>query len=695
MVSSTLTPTATPARRRIVALLACSVLVLGVDVVSSAQAPTPATSGERRITTNFRDTDIQQVAEAVAMETGRTFIVDPRVRANVNLISSSPMNAAEFYQAFLSILQVYGFAAVQAGNVIKIIPDANVRTMPSNDLPDRGNGGADEMVTQVITARNTNAAQLVQVLRPLIAQYGLIQSMPGSNTMIISDRKSNVDRIMRIISRIDQAGDANIEVIPLQNSSATEVVRTITALNGTQPAAEAGGIAPRIVADDRSNSVLVSGESAQRLRIATLIAHLDTPIENGGGTEVIYLRYADAEKIAPKLNQQLSGVAAATGGGGGAAGAAGSAANTTGPNATGANIWADSETNALVITAQPKVMRSLKTIIDRLDIRRAQVLVEAIIVDVNTNKSADLGVNWAVFSNEDGTNVPAAGFIAPVAGTSIVNLAQSIASPATATAPTGATIGIGRLRDNGISFGAMIRALRADDNTNVIATPSTTTMDNQEAELKVAQEVPFITGQYTNTGSTNNGQVNPFTTVQRQEVGTILKITPQINGINSDAMMLKIELESSELTGQVGDSGSRITDKRSIKTTVLIEDGGVVVIGGLIRDSKSGGETRVPFLGRIPLIGEAFKVRNGKREKKNLMVFIRPKILSDGMQTAIETNAKYNFIREEQRKQGLQKELIPLLPFDKPPSLPDAPPLPPPRKDEPAPPPAEGTGPKP
>jgi general secretion pathway protein D len=305
------------------------------------------------------------------------------------------------------------------------------------------------------------------------------------------------------------------------------------------------------------------------------------------------------------------------------------------------------------------------------------VLVEAIIVDVSTDKSADLGVNWAVFSNENGTNVPAGGFIQKVAGTSIVDLAAGIANPgaaALAAAPTGTTFGIGRLRDNGINFGAMIRALRSDANTNVIATPSTTTMDNQEAELKVTQEVPFITGQYTNTSGNNNGSVNPFTTVQRQEVGTILKITPQING--GDAMMLKIELESSELSGQAGDAGSLITNKRSVKTNVLIEDGGTVVIAGLIRDNKTGGESRVPYLGRIPLIGEAFKVRSGKRTKSNLMVFIRPKILADGVQTAIETNAKYNLIRSEQLKQRDRGEILPIIPFDRAPQLPPAPPVP-------------------
>jgi general secretion pathway protein D len=591
-------PARWPSRRRAAAraggVLAGLLLGAGTTAITLAQAPPLAST--QRITTNFKDADITQVAEAVSAATGRNFVIDPRVRAQVNLISSSPMTPGEFYQAFLSILQVHGFVAVPAGNVVKIVPDANVRTMPATDLPDRV-GGVDEMVTQVVTVKNTNAAQLVQVLRPLVAQYGHLASVPGGNTLIISDRASNVARIMKIIGRVDQAGDANIDVIPLQNSTAADVVRTLQALNANQPANEAAGLAPRIVADERSNSVLVSGESAQRLRIATLIAHLDTPIDSGGDTQVRYLRYADAEKIAPKLKEQLTGLAAASGGG--AAGAAGAAAASGPATDRNATIWAEPETNALVVTASPKTMRSLMTIIDKLDIRRAQVLVEAIIVDVNTTKSADLGVNWAVFSNEEGTNVPAGGFISPVGSAngnsvSIVDLANSIANPGQGTVPLGATFGIGRLRDSGLNFAAMIRALRADTNTNVIATPSATTMDNQETELKVAREVPFITGQFTNTGAAQ-GAVNPFTTIQRQEVGTILKLTPQIN--EGDAVMLKIELESSELSLESGDANSRITNKRSISTNVLIEDGGIIVLGGLIRDSNVAARRACPSSG--------------------------------------------------------------------------------------------------
>jgi general secretion pathway protein D len=656
-------------------LLVPALLLGSTAALAQNAAPTPAAaSSTQRYTPNFRDMDIAVLAESVATATGKTFIIDPRVRANINLISSTPMTANELYQAFLSILQVHGFAAVPTGNLIKIVMDASVRTVPGNDLPTTVNGNSDEMVTQVIAAKNVSAAQLATVLRPLIAQYGNLAPVPGTNTLIITDRASNVNRIMRIINRVDQASDANIEIIPLQNSTAADIVRTMTALTTGQTGQD-GALPSRVVADERSNSVLISGDSAQRLRIATLIAHLDTPVENGGDTQVIFLHYADAEKIAPKLKEQMTGVVAAAGATGGAAAAALDRTTT---------IVAEPETNALIITAPPKTMRSLKSIIDRIDIRRAQVQLEAIVVDVSTNNSADLGVNWAMYSKENGTQVPAGAFITPVGAAnnnpvSIVDLAKAVRDPASATiVPQGATFAVGAIASNGLNFAAMIRALRSDANTNVIATPNAITMDNQEAELKVAQEVPFITGQYTTSGGGTTGggtQPNPFTTIQREEVGLILKITPQING--GDAMMLKIELESSELSGTAGDAGSLITNKRSIKTNVLIEDGATVVIAGLIRDAKTEGESRVPFLGRIPLIGEAFRVRSGKREKTNLMVFIRPKILSDGVQSAIETNAKYNMLRDLQQKMGLRqdRELIELLPGTAP-LLPPAPPVP-------------------
>jgi general secretion pathway protein D len=646
-------------------------------VITAVVAQTPPASSQR-ITPNFQNVDITVLAEAVGAATGITFIPDPRVRAQVSLINPRPMTSTELYHAFLSILQVHNFAAVRSGNVVKIVPDANVRTMPGNDLPTNLNSGSDEMVTTVIEAKNISANQLSAVLRPLVAQYGNLAPVPGTNSLIITDRASNVARIQRIVNRVDQASNSNVEVIPLQNSSAADVVRTLTALTGGAGAQAdpAGGLTPRIVADDRSNSILLSGDPAQRLRIATWIAHLDTPVENGGDTQVRYLRYADAEKIAPKLKEQLTGLVAASGGSP-AGGAASVERNVI--------IGAEPETNALIITAPPKQMRSLMTIIDKLDIRRAQVLVEAIIAEVNANDSADLGVNWAVFSTESTGNVPIGAFVQPTGSLkgTVVDLIAAAANPAKAVAslPLGTTFAVGRLRDTGINFGATIRALRSDSRNNVVATPSITTMDNQEAKIEIASEVPFITGQFTNTGSTNNGQVNPFTTVQRQKVGTILTITPQING--GDAILLNIQLESSELSKtELGDAGGRVVNTRTFKNTVLVEDGMTVVVGGLIKDTEGGTEQRVPFFSRIPLIGEAFRVRDKTRQKSNLMVFIRPKILADGVQTSFETNAKYNALREEQREQGSKRELIPLLPFQKSPLLPPLAPPPTPAASE-------------
>ncbi len=669
-------------------LLRCALALAAIVSLASAQQ-----SG--RITPNFKDADITQITEAVAAATGKNFIVDPRVRAQVTMISSTPMSPAAFYEAYLAILQVHGFIAVQSGEVTKILPDANARQIPSVDLPDHVSATSDEIVTQVIDVKNVSAAQLVPILRPLIPQYGQLAAYPASNILIISDRANNVNRIIRIIRRIDQVGDQDVEVIPLQNASSAEIVRVINSLYQGQAAAE-GGQAAKVVADDRSNSVLVGGDQSQRLRIRALIAHLDTPLEAGGDTQVRYLHYADAEKIAPKLKEQITGVAAATGGGGG--GAAGAAASPQAAAEKNAMVWADPQNNALVITAPPKIMRAIMSIVDKLDIRRRQVLVEAIIVEVNTDKTAEFGVNWVEFTQGNG-KIPAASFVSPVGGSSIVNLAQNVAAIATGTAttttttgtttaaanatlPTGTTLAVGALKAGGLNFAAMIRAIRGDSDSNVIATPSTLTMDNQEAEVKVADEVPFLTGSFTNTGATG-GTVNPFQTVQRQEVGTILKVTPQIAAEGS-SVVLKISIESSSVLPNSLSNVDITTAKRTITTNVLIDDGGVVVLGGLISNTNTRAGQRVPLLGSIPLIGNLFKTRQAEAKKNNLMIFIRPKILRDEQQAAFETDSKYNYMIEQQKGYNKGEFDIPLLPGQKKPKLDPLPPAPPPAPKPPA-----------
>jgi len=617
------------------------------------------------ITPNYKDADLSQIVEAVSEITKKNFIVDPRVRAQVTMVSNSPMSADAFYEAFLAILQVHGFVAVPAGRVIKIIPDANARQVPANDLPDRVSSSSDEIVTQVIAVKNISAAQLVPILRPLIPQYGHLAAYPASNMLIISDRANNVNRIVRIIRRIDQSGDEEIDVIPLEHASAAEVVRVVNVLYPVGQAGE-GGVGVKLVADERTNSVLVSGEKSSRLRLKALVAHLDTPLEAGGDTQVRYLRYADAEKLAAKLKEQLTVTAATTGG------APGQAPGTPAAQQLDRSItiWAEPETNALVVTAPPKIMRALMAVVDKLDIRRAQVLVEAILVAVTVDKTADLGVNWAVDGSAD--NFLLGGFIQPIAGASIADIIRGVDDPSSLTsAPTGITLGVGRVGDSGTDFAAILRALRNDGNTNIISTPSILTMDNQEAEIKIAQEVPFITGSFTQTGSDST---NPFQTIQREEVGTILKVTPQISSEGGDTVMLKIEQEVSDIASSSAGAVDLITNKRTITTNVLVEDGGIIVLGGLIRDEVLDNEQRVPILGSIPIIGQLFKVRHSQKVKTNLMVFIRPKILRDGVQTAFETNSKYNYMRDQQLKMHDGK--VPLLPFEKGPSLPEMAPAP-------------------
>jgi len=636
--------------------------------------PTPAgAQAQGMITPNYKDADLSQIIEAVSAVTGKNFIVDPRVKAQVTMLSSTPMSPNAFYEAFLSILQVHGFVAVPSGDTIKIIPDANARQVPANDLPGRVSATSDEIVTQVVAVKNVSAAQLVPILRPLIPQYGHLAAYPASNMLIISDRASNVNRMMRIIQRIDQQGDEAVDVVQLQHASAAEVVRIVNSLyTGAGAAGEGAGMPQvKIIADERTNSVLISGETSQRLRLKTLVAHLDTPLATGGDTQVRYLKYADAEKLSQKLREQIQGIAAAAmpAGGGGAAGAAPVLASSGGDKSV--TIWAEPQTNALVVTAPPKVMRSIMAIVDRLDIRRAQVLVEAILVEMSADKAMDLGVNWLIADTDtDGNSLPAGGFVQPVDGTGIGQIIQGVLNPeAIAGLPSGLTMGLGQIVTGGTSWAAVIRAVGGIGNTNIIATPSIVTLDNEEAEIKIAQEVPFVTGQYTSQGIPGTGgQVNPFQTIQREEVGNILKITPQIN--EGSSVLLKISQEASSIaaSSQQVSTNDLITNKRTITTNVMVEDGGIIVLGGLISDEVRESNSQVPFLGSIPIIGELFKTRSVDKVKTNLMVFIRPRILRDGVDAAIESNAKYNYIRKQQLDRNDGR--VPLMPSERQPTLP-------------------------
>jgi len=683
-------------------------LALGLFSTAIAQGAAPSTPHNTGgVTLNLADADLSAVVATVAEITGKNFIVDPRVKGKVTIISSRPLDKNAIYQVFLSVLEVHGFAAVPAGEVIKIVPDANAKqsaiTLSTSEHP--GNG--DEPVTRVIDVKNIQAAQLVPILRPLVAQQGHLAAYPQNNMVILSDRASNVQRIIEIIRRIDVPSRNEIEIIPLHHASAGEVVRVVTSLaqqEKTKEGAGAGGSGGlTLVADERTNTVLLGGDKEDRLRLRTIISHLDTPLENtGGNTTVIYLHYAQAKDLVSVLTgvskgSETSSSSSRRSSSGGAPGQGAPPPPASSSSSGGAfkdvSIEADEATNALVITAPPDQMRTILSVIRQLDIRRAQVLVEAIIAEVSATRANELGVQWAVdgvglgsgIRGIDGAGGPVGIVNFPKSGSGGTGLADIILGSAAGAATgslaggaaaisgalgTGLNLGIGNR-----SFVALIRALSSDGSTNILSTPNLLTLDNQEAEIVVGTNVPFLTGSYSNsmTGSSLGGSSyggstsgtgsnlgssgtsgsggyvsNPFQTIQRQDVGLTLKVTPQINEGNS--VKLKIEQEVSALTTppQGISTSDVVTSKRSIKTTVLVDDGQMIVLGGLIDDQVQENQNKVPLLGDIPLIGALFRSNSNNINKRNLMIFLHPTIMRDAAITAQVSGSKYNYMRDRQ-----------------------------------------------
>lgn len=608
------------------------------------------------ITLNLKDADINALIGTVAEVTGKNFIVDPRVKGKVTVISSRAMDSEEVYHVFLSILKVHGFAAVPSGQVIKILPDVSAKQDSIPSASDAEPGTGDEMVTRVIQVDNVASAQLVPILRPLVPQQGHLAAYPTTNVLIISDRAENVSRLVDIIRRIDKVSDSEIEVIRLEHASAAEVVRVLNAISrsgqqgkGVPAAAEA------LVADERTNSVLLGGDRSSRLRLRAIISHLDTPLERGGNTKVIYLKYAKAADLVETLRGvgKIQGEVAK--------GKAAAAVNVE----KELDIQADEATNALVISAPPALMRSLEAVVRQLDIRRSQVLVDAIIAEVGERKARELGVQWAV--NGIGSTV------SPLGGTNFTNAAVPLTSIlegiATSTVPglaTGLAIAGGNVTDGGqFKWGAVIQALAADSDSNILSTPSITTLDNEQAEIVVGQNVPFVTGSFTSTGAAA-GSVDPFQTIQREDVGITLRVKPQIN--EGDAIMMEIEQETSSISDSA-EASDIITDKRSIKTNVLVENGHVIVLGGLIEDRINETEQKVPLLGDLPILGVLFRSSTTRHDKANLMVFIRPAILRDNKSTDRHTAGKYNILRARQFE--LHDDRVPLIPGEPMPRLPE------------------------
>ena len=622
----------------------CAALLLLLLLLPWSVSPALAQEGGGRATLNFNDVEIQAVIHYVAEETGVNFIVDPRVRGKVTLVSGRPVAQDELYDIFLSVLRVHGFAAVEGDGVVKLIPDALAKQAEVS-IPKPGEGvRSGAFVTRVVAVEHVDAAQLVPILRPLVPQSGHLAAASESNALVIADTAANVDRLVQIVRRVDRPMTPAMEVIPLEHAAASEVA----AIVGDLEAAEGGGRAAarlKILADSRSNSVLLSGPQARRVAARALISHLDVPVD-GGHTQVIYLRYAEAADVAEVL-EGLSGAFANPAG--------------EGAEAPELHVQSHESTNALVVSAPPEIMDELRSVVRRLDVRRAQVLVEAVIAEVSDERARELGVQWGAGSERDGVGILDFGRATP--GLAELGLAAETGDWSGVELGDGLTLG-GIGRSGRVHIAALIRALSGDSASNILSTPSLLTLDNEEAEIVVGQNVPFRTGR----AIEDSGQA--FDTIQRQDVGVKLTVRPQIN--EGNAVKLEIEQEVSQLaagaSGSGQDAADLITNKRSLRTSVLVDDGQMVVLGGLIDDVLIQTRDQVPGLGSIPGLGRLFRYDTARKEKRNLMVFLKPVIVRDQATQAALTAGKYDYIRARQmasRGRGalmLPDDDVPVLP---------------------------------
>lgn len=606
------------------------------------------------MTLNLKDADINTVIATVSEMTGKNFIVDPRVKGKVTVISSQPMEADDIYQVFLTVLNVHGFAAVPGKSVTKIVPEVNAKQDAIPTVNGRSVVEGGQFVTRVITVNNVAAAQLVPILRPLLPQEAHLAAYAPTNVLIASATAANIERIVGLVDRIDLSSETEAELIPLQYASASEIERI---LNSLQQEAAKGAAVPadevKIIADSRTNSVILSGDKSKRHQLKKIITQLDTPLQSNGNARVIYLRYAKATDLANVLSGVGKSLAEEKGG-------AANKGKAQGGTGTPLNIQADEATNSLVINAAPEVVRDLEAVIRQLDVRRAQVMVKAVIAEVGADTEMQLGVMWGFDGSADGNPVGLIDFNDTMVGAA--KAAQGLAEPPNLN---GLTVAAGDFTSGAFNFAGLLRALGGNSNNNILSTPSLMTLDNQEAEIVVGQTVPFITGSYSSTGSSST-PTNPFQTIQREDVGLSLKIKPQIN--EGNAIRMEITQEVSSISGSTVSASDLITNKRSVKTTVMVDDGQVLVLGGLIEDQLVESEQKVPLLGDIPVLGWLFRYQSNKKIKKDLMVFIHPRIVRDSGQSTALASEKYNYMRALQlnmREEGsrlMSNDSAPLLP---------------------------------
>ncbi|MBC7445882.1 MAG: type II secretion system secretin GspD [Polaromonas sp.] len=677
------------------ALLACGSGLFSSNLLAQPQGAAPAPQAQRgeAITLNFVNANIDAVARTMATLTGRNVVVDPRVKGTITLTTERAVSPAVAYSQFLAILRLQGFTVVSAAGLDKIVPEADAKLQGgavSTNVP----AGGGQIATTIFKLSFENANNLLPILRPLISPNNTINVNPGNNSLVITDYADNLNRLGRIISALDVANATDVELIPVRYASVTDLAPLLTRLLDNS----AGGVVgtteasyrTTVIAEPRSNSLIVRAANGARLELVkSLLKSLDTPTLSGpngdaGNIYVVYLKNADAAKLATVLRAAMtatsSGGAAGqampqnpnspltqTSGSPGGLGAGGQSSAATTPitpsagPSTGGQIQADPATNSLIITASEPQYRQLRAVIEKLDARRAQVYVESLIAEVNMDKAAEFGIQWQGPLGGRGDNlIGLLGTNFGAGGKNIINLATQAGTAGAAVAPgPGLNLGVAA-RSNGVYFlGFLANFLQTSGAGNILSTPNLLTLDNEEAKIIIGQNVPFVTGQFTNTGG-SNGSVNPFQTVERKDVGLTLRVKPQISE-NGTVKMAIFQEVSSVQPGSVNSVTGLITNKRSIESNVLVEDGAIVVLGGLLSDEYAGNQDKVPGLGDVPVLGNLFKSESRSRKKTNLMVFLRPVVVRDGAATNSLSMDRYESMRtSQQQAQPLGSSLVPV-----------------------------------
>jgi len=658
--------------------------LLAATCLLAMGGPARAQRAGEPITLNFVGADIEAVARTMGVITGRTMVVDPRVKGSINLSSERPQSPAAAYDQFLAALRLQGFTVVESAGITKVVPEAEGKLQGGTVSIGPSAAGANQIITQIFRLNHETPNNLIPLLRPLISPNNTINVNPGSNSLVITDYADNLQRLARIIAAMDMPNAGDIEVIPLRHAVAVDLAVLITRLTVPPPGGQGGqGLVDNsfrtvVIAEPRSNALIVRAANPARVALVrSLVERLDQPSSESaaGNIYVVYLKNADAVKLAATLRAALSATptitstvaAAAPPGGQGAVAAAAAASAASSQVSTGGQIQADPATNSLVITAAEPQYRQLRAVIDQLDARRAQVYVESLIAEVNADKVAEFGIQWQGTIGQNGnSSIGLLGTNFGAGGSNLITLARGGGE---VVPGTGMNVGVAN-RTNGVYvLGFLARFLQQTGDGNILSTPNLLTLDNEEAKIVIGQNVPFVTGTFTNTTAGNNGTVNPFQTIERKDVGLTLRVKPQISE-NGTVKLSIFQEVSSVQASSINSATGLITNKRSIESNVLVDDGAIVVLGGLLQDEYAGNQGKVPGLGDVPFFGNLFKSENRSRRKTNLMVFLRPVVVRDAAALETFSNDRYEQMRSGQG--ALQPAQSQVLPINSAPALPAA-----------------------